>query len=616
MQAATVARQRGRFDEAFAYCEQIVDREPGFVPALLFQGALNLQQGRAENAVQIYADVLSRQPDCTEASAALGIVLYRLGRISEAFPHLELAAGRGWPDPVLLNCLGAGAFQLGKLDEAIAAFRRTLELDPNAVSVLCNLGHALDKKGDALAAKQCLLRAVKLAPQLPQPLAYLGNHYFESNEAHKAVEMFRKAVAMDPNSAMYLVQLSRALLKEGSTAEAETCLARAINIQPRFAAAYNALAVLQQQLGRFQEARENILRGASLEPDQPEFACKYVFGTHITTKDQGIVERLLTMSQSPTIRSEDASSVQFALGKATEDLCHYEDAMNHYFEANRLATERRANSGDTFDAQAHTRQVEDIISHYSAAMLSSSRRQTQLTEAPVFVIGMMRSGTSLVEQVLSCHPEFGGAGELPFWLQNGAALDQAFRSHRSDEQIGRLASEYLTTLERACPNKSRVCDKLPQNYMILGALHAAFPQARIIHCRRQPIDNCFSIYVTPFPNPPPFANNPQWIAHAYRQYLRLMGHWRSVLPRDRFMEVDYENLVEDRETTTKRMVEFLELEWNESCLAPEKNGRQVRTPSFWQVRQPVYSSSIGRWKRFAPWLGDLTDLWACGDEPR
>jgi len=230
------------------------------------------------------------------------------------------------------------------------------------------------------------------------------------------------------------------------------------------------------------------------------------------------------------------------------------------------------------------------------------------SETPVLIVGMMRSGTTLVEQILSSHPEIGAGGELTFWGDAAAKLDHLAADRTDDSSWQKLSSEYLALLGRFAPDAIRVTDKMPHNFLWLGLIHTVFPAARIVHCRRNPIDTCLSIYFTHFGVAKDFAYDRKNIVSFYEQYDRLMAHWREVLPKDRLIEVNYEELVADRESVARKLISFCGVDWNDACLRHEKNERAVTTASMWQARQPIYTSSVERWRRYEPWLGEFNRL--------
>jgi hypothetical protein len=210
-------------------------------------------------------------------------------------------------------------------------------------------------------------------------------------------------------------------------------------------------------------------------------------------------------------------------------------------------------------------------------------------------------GTTLIEQIVSSHPSVAAGGELTFWTDQRATTAVA-------DGASQTGADYLALLRRIGPRSERVTDKNPFNFLHLGAIQLAAPGSRFIHCRRDPIDICLSIYFTRFATPQPFAYDRGDLVFYYREYERLMAHWRGLVPSDRLLEVEYESLIADRESLTRRMIAFCGLPWDDACLAPESNQRMVRTASLWQARQPVYRTSVERWRRYEPWLGELAQL--------
>lgn len=429
-----------------------------------------------------------------------------------------------------------------------------------------------------------------------------GNAFFKAGQMDRAAASYQGAVTADPQSARARVLLAHALTRMGQAEEAEVCLRQAISLEPGYAAAYDLLGFLLPQVGRFSEARECALRATTLDPGNAAYFVRYVYAGKVTRSDEEIVERLLAVA--PSLSGQDRIRVEYGLGKALEDLERYEESLFHYREANSRSAHELDGNRPPFDPDMHRQEIEMLIQAFSKPRLESLASTGSESELPVFIVGMMRSGTTLTEQILSCHPEVKGAGELDFWIQAGPRTFNAPPAY-----LASAANKYLEMLTALGPGKRRVCDKMPQNYMNLGSIHAAFPKARIIHCRRDPKDTSISLYTIPFTHHPPFAYSLKNIGFTYRQYLRIMEHWRTVLPADRFMDVDYEELVADQKAVARRMISFLGLEWNDACLRPELNERVVNTPSRWQVRQPVYGTSVGRWKRFAPWLGSMLEEW-------
>ena len=229
-------------------------------------------------------------------------------------------------------------------------------------------------------------------------------------------------------------------------------------------------------------------------------------------------------------------------------------------------------------------------------------------DAPLLIVGLPRSGTTLVEQIISSHPRVAAGGERSFWVKRASAWGIADATYLSPEMAHGLAGEYLAQLRRIGPTATRITDKQPFNLLNLGIIHLLLPKARIIQCRRHPVDTCLSLYFTNFRQVIGFVTDKADLADGYQLYARLMDHWRTALPSDRFLEVHYEDLIADREAVTRQLVAFSGLEWCDSCLRPERNNRAVITASLWQARQPVYATSVERWRHYEPWLGELRRL--------
>ena len=298
--------------------------------------------------------------------------------------------------------------------------------------------------------------------------------------------------------------------------------------------------------------------------------------------------------------------IQFGLGKAFDDIGEYEQAIRRYNGANAL----RARSAH-FDRAAIARRYDDLIASYDAEDLASSAYRRPLRDeddVPVFIVGLPRSGTTLAEQILSSHPAVAAGGELQFWRVRALELRRFVSGAPDPAALSQAADDYFALLRGVGPTAKRVTDKAPLNYEELGLIRLALPGARIVHCRRNPVDTALSIYFTEFASSLGFAFDRGDIVFMYRQYERLMAHWRRILPPDKLLELDYERLVADREAQTRRLVAFAGLEWDDACLEHERNARIVRTASVWQARQPIYTTSVGRWRRYEPWLGELREL--------
>ncbi len=456
--------------------------------------------------------------------------------------------------------------------------------------------------GDAVSA---LRRAVELDPDSGIANYRLGSVLLLSGKAKEACSFLRAAARLDAGSSIAHVSLGQALLTIGETDEAESSLRTGIALDHKSYAGHSALARLMQRQGRFKEAAASFGEAARLMPDKaaPYFGITY--SKRITEDDRDLIRQMEALLIGRGGSGKYRSLLSYSLGKAYDDLGEYGAAIAHFTEANRGELESRAKVGLVFNRERFVQTFDAIKQGYSRSLFSSIEEEENPTDRPVFIIGMIRSGTTLVEQLLASHPQIATAGELLFWRDRGR---QFIRTGPNSMERERLAQDYRECLLSASPDSRYVVDKMPLNFLALGLIHRVFPRAKIIHCRRDPADTCLSIYVTPYGEGPEFAHHPANIRLAYEQYRQLMDHWEEVLPEGLILNVDYEELVSDREAASRRMIEFLGLDWDEACLAPGENRSPVHTPSMWQVRQPIYRTSIGRWQHYREWLPEFATL--------
>jgi hypothetical protein len=269
----------------------------------------------------------------------------------------------------------------------------------------------------------------------------------------------------------------------------------------------------------------------------------------------------------------------------------------------------------SFDTGKFAIETDRLIARCTPELITRAPNLGSCDATPVLIIGMPRSGTTLVEQIVSSHPEVGAGGELNFWNERGAAWHRSGAAGIDTPFLAKAAVDYLRVLRAIAPRAARVTDKMPFNFLWAGLIHLAFPRAIIIHCRRTAVDTALSIHQTHFHPGLAFPTGGAELVAYFRSYQRLTDHWRSVLPADRFIEVDYEDLTRAPEPEIRRIIAACGLQWHDACLRPDRNPRAVKTPSKWQTRQPIYRNSVARWRRYEPWLGPLRALVDDGSEP-
>ncbi len=523
---------------------------------------------------------------------ARGIQLLRAGKAGAAVPLLTAAIEAGGAPFEAYHALGTALTATGRFADASAILAHAVSLQPSSAAALWDLGAAYDHQNLHEQAIKAYQRAVALAPHLADVQLRLGQilaMYSRNEEASASLDRAAEAKSDTPEARLYR---SDAALLRGDIAAAEAWAREAVALAPQNAAANGGLAGILISQGRFDEAAQCFEAALRLQPRTGKFWLGLAQCRKYSPADAAIVPRMASMLQRDDLPDHERMVLHFANGKVLEDCGEYPAAMAQYDAANALRARFQS-----FDRAALEALVSQAIAIYTPEFLAAHAAHGASNDKPVFIVGMYRSGTTLVEQILSCHPAVAAGGELTVW--HPTELDPDPATGISDPQRRDAAiRKYQSALNRIGPEAARVTDKLPANLFRLGAIHAMLPRARIIHCQRDPIDTCLSIYTTHFANQLPFAARRDDLAFYYRQYARMMAHWRAVLPPDVFMEVSYEQLIGDREAQTRRLIGFTGIAWDEACLRPEQNDRPISTASAWQARQPIYATSVARWRRF------------------
>jgi tetratricopeptide (TPR) repeat protein len=465
---------------------------------------------------------------------------------------------------------GVALYQLGRYGEAEVQFRRATALNSGYVDAQLYLGTLLRWRGHIAESELPLRRAVKLSPRHAEAHVSLGQTLVLLGRLHHAVEYFEKARRIAPHNAAAHVGLGQVASLEGRFEEAEARFKGALEVEDTHPTAWAGLAGLRKMTS----ADANWLKR---------------------------VEKITASGIAPLAQAD----LRFAIGKYWDDLGEYNKAFDSYRRANEL----QKAAAVPYARTERTRFVDNMIRVYSREALSAPSAGSSDSVRPVFVTGMMRSGTSLVEQIIASHPRAHGSGELQFWNDAARKHEPSLRDQPPNESLRRkLATEYLRTLASYSEDALRVVDKSTFNSDHLGLVHSVFPSARIIYVRRDPIDTCLSCYFHQFSAAHNFTMDLADLAHYYREHRRLASHWQAALLPGAVLEIPYAELVADQEKWTRRILEFLSLEWDERCLQFHLTQRPVMTASFWQVRQKLYGTAVGRWRNYRRFIGPLRDL--------
>jgi tetratricopeptide (TPR) repeat protein len=450
----------------------------------------------------------------------------------------------------------------------------------------------------------CLFKAASLLRKDAEAHYNLGNALRDHGLLTQAQASYQRALKLQPDLAQAHFNLSVVFKEQGRLREAATSYRRALQIQPDYPDALVAGAEALASIGRFDEAQAQLDRAVALQPLMPEAWAALATIRRMGPQDADWLDKaryICSLRLSP----QQESRLRFAMGKHGDDLGDHPRAFADYTRANEL----KKTFAPAYQPRRQTQLMDQIRSVYTREALARVAPEGSDSQRPLFVVGMPRSGTSLVEQILASHPQAFGAGELPFWEGATSHLQLAGLKSMPDKAWRRsIAAKCLHELELQCRTAARVVDKMPANFHHLGLIHAVFPRARILHVQRHPLDTCLSIYFQNFNASHSYANDLADLAHYYREYHRLMAHWRAVLPAHVFMDVSYEELVNDQQPVTRRIVEFAGLPWDARCLRFHTTDRPVQTSSKWQVRQQLYTRAIQRWRRYDAFLGPLAGL--------
>ncbi len=539
--------------------------------------------------------------------------LLRAGRPADAIAPLRDAALLEPFNPTIQHDLGLAYLEVGRVPDAIAALQWAVASNPRYADAHFRLGIALEKLGNIGGAIVAYDRATKLLPSLTEAWFRAGALVYELGHRDEAIGCFRRAAATGGKTSFGRLGKARALLAEDRNQEAEQVLRQTLALDPRNAMAHDLLGNLLSEFGRFDEARECFQRAIAIAPLLAGCYYDLVRCRPVTSDDDVLLQRMEAALATPGLEAAQRLRIHLAIGKAADDLGDYALAMQHFDAADAV----RRGSG-SFDSAAFSIEIDRMIARCTPEWIARAPELGTGDRTPVLILGMPRSGTTLVEQIVSMHPEVGAGDELNFWNERGAVWLRSVaagnetpvvaREFPAKEFLAKAAADYLGVLRAIAPTAARVTDKMPFNFLWAGLIHVAFPRATIIHCRRAAVDTALSIHQTHFHPGLAFPTGGAELVAYFRNYQRLIEHWRSVLPAERFIEVDYEELTRDPEPVVRRIIAACGLAWHEACLRPESNPRAVRTPSKWQTRQPIYRTSVARWRRYEPCLGPLRAL--------
>jgi tetratricopeptide (TPR) repeat protein len=569
-----LSRQR-RLDEAVACFRRAIDLAPGYAGTHYNLGNALREKAELDEAAACYRKALELKPDYPEAHNNLAVVLQAQGRCGDA----------------------------------AAQYERAISLRPDYAEAHNNLGVTLRGLGRLAEAMVCYERALAIKPGYPQARLNLGNLLLNQERFDEAIAQYERLLAVQPDWPEVHCNLGTARLKRGDPEAGIVHYQQALALKPDYAPAHHYLGSALQGLGRLTEAQHAYETAIEIAPATGRFY-RHLFEVRSATAGDKYILAMEKLAQNITsLSNHDQTELHFALGKAYADLEEYERSFHHLLMGN-----QRKRRDVAYDEPAMLRFLDRIRAVFAPELMQSKQGLGDPSAVPVFIVGMPRSGSTLVEQILASHRQVLGAGERPHMMHvvgnlrspvDAAASFPEVLPLMSGDMLRQHGRSYVSASSAAAPAALRITDKMPGNFAYAGLIHLILPNARIIHTRRDPVDTCLSCFSILFASGNPQTYDLAELGRYYRAYSALMEHWRDVLPPGVMLEVQYEDLVADTERQARRIVRHCGLEWDDACLDFRAAQRPVWTASAAQVRRPIYHSSVGRWRRYSAFLTPL-----------
>lgn len=566
-----------------------------------------------EEAEKIYAGIVGKYPDFADAWHYYGLLLHHRNQSDKGLAALHRAHQLSPDNPLFLFNVSQVLMDTGDIEQGLACIARAHELDPSHGQIFVRYAQLmLNQDGGPEIILPEIEHHLEKNPKSWHLWTLAGQWRERAGDLPGAIEAYDKADSYapetDPTPQVYLGGLHRSY---GHVAEARDSFNIALRRDPNCAKAYMGLSNIAAQEGNFDEAKKLCRKALQISP---ESYGSWSLLARISDKDEALqlISEILE-AQPKTDQSFRGTPIYFALGKLYEDVGEYDKAFENYKTANALMAQFRP-----YSKGAESRIVQDICDQMQKQFLARAKSVGLTGSGAVFICGMPRSGTTLVETITGSHPAVAMGGELKF-LPNWLTREKMSRAPSEKEQVGtwlaaapdellkNLTQIWHHTMRELAHEHDLITDKMPQNFKNLGLIATCLPDARIIFVHRNARDNCVSCFTTPFDRGHNYSYSLESLGHYYGLHKTLIAHWQETLPKGKILDVCYEDLIAEPEPQIRRIVDYLGLHWDARCLTPNKTERVVATASVHQVRQPIYSSSIGRWRRFEKHLQPLLD---------
>jgi tetratricopeptide (TPR) repeat protein len=607
---AEMYRRVGDTRAAIKHGERAIALNPQGADAHNNLGIAHYDIGDYAGAVACYDKAIELRPRFAEAISNRGNALRNLRRFEEAEAEYRRALAINPSYPEAYNNLGSVLRDLERPAEAETAYKKALAIAPNYLEARNNLILAFKDQKNYDAALAAGQEALRLKPQNADALAYIGSIHVDQKKPDQALEILRRSLALNPNKAETHNMIGRAYFEAGQSQQAVEHYRKAIALKADFADPHNNLGTCLKELGQFDEALASFNRALAMQPDLIGAYVNLVDTKKFTGNDDVHLTAMERFAEKiETLPEERQQHLHFGLAKAYDDLKRYDEAFSHLLKGNAI----KRKSVD-YDEQAVLGYFERVKAVITADVIREKSGGGSDNNQPIFILGMPRSGTTLVEQILASHPAVKGGGELKD-LNDTVNLVRSRDGNQAPYpefvpvlSMGELASigdAYARRLDKRAPGALHITDKMPSNFYYLGLIHLALPRAKIIHTNRNPIDTCVSCFSKLFAGEQSQTYDLGELGRYYRAYYELMAHWRSVLPAGAFLDVQYEEVVGDVEGQARRILDYCGLEWDARVLEFHRHERPVKTASSSQVRKPIYGSSVARWRNYEAFLGPL-----------
>lgn len=604
---AEMCRQAGQLGDAVQYGENAVKLDPNSAQAHSNLGIAYYDSGDLDKAEASQQRALKINPVMPQALNNLGSIQRDRKQYPAAIEWYKKAIEHN-PDYLeSINNLGAVLTESERPEEALPILLQVIKARPHYAEAHCNIACAFLSMEDFKRAEVGYKKALELKPEYPQALEGLAKLHQELKDLPQAQAIAEHALALAPQRAEVHSLLGGIYMEQSFPEKARTAYDQALAINPLLLSAHLGKGHLLMERGDMAAAEASFNTALSLNPDGLSARLSLTQVRKTKPGDANLRALEKQAEQLAGMSETKALSLHFSLGKSYDDIKEHERAFPHFLEGCRLKRKRIQ-----YNADDNTKACANIQNYFTAETIESLRGEGETSDLPIFVLGMPRSGTTLTEQILASHPDVYGAGELPDLLYLAAhpksepteGFPLSMRGLTPDD-LAAMGARYVAGLRERAPASRCITDKMPANFFCVGLIHLMLPNARIVHVNRNPVDTCLSGFTRLFNKSQYHSYDLAEIGRYYRNYADLMDHWRAVLPQGAFLDVQYEDMVADNEGQARRLLDYCNLEWNDACLDFHKTERNVRTASVTQVRQPIYSSSVERWRKYEQFLGPL-----------